>query len=268
MVSHRTKRLGLSLAASSVFLGFVAAPSLRGDEPSRLGRLFRLGGTTRSSDSPAVGKPSTGKKADPLSRIPSDHSESASQPLTTSPGYSTPLNGAGTPSSNRIKPQPRVSKAATESDPMVTRVSIGRSDDGKQFCMFMQVFADGTVMDSEGIHKVGADLLRPIAQVIQSGELEKAARYCGGPAADFIEQVQVVTYDRYRGRLRATSFSFSGNPQGCEPSVRQLNAALDALQTKLAGPPVSAPPGSSAHAAPTAPPITREAPSIGLTPDS
>ncbi|MDB5352202.1 MAG: hypothetical protein JWN86_3449 [Planctomycetota bacterium] len=279
MVSHRTKRLGMSLAASGVLLGFVTAPSLRGDEPSRIGRLFRLGGTTKSSDSTAVGKPASSNKPDAPSRPFSDPSNSTGQPISTSPGYSLPPNHPGTPpSNNRIAPQPRVSKAATESDPMVTRISIGRSDDGKQFCMFMQVFADGTVLDSEGVHKVGAESLRPIAQVIQSGELDKVARYCGGPAADFIEQVQVVTYDRYRGRLRATSFSFSGNPQGCDPSVRHLNAALDALQSKLSGPPVSAPPGSAGNAAsgttgstsvaPLPSVIPRNAQSIGLSPDS
>ncbi len=152
----------------------------------------------------------------------------------------------------RLVAQPRNTKAATEADPLVTRISICRAADGKPFCAFLQVFADGTVMDSDGVHKVGADLLRPIAQALQSGELTRLKGHCGGPAADYIEQVHAVVYDRYLGRLRAHSFSYSGNPQGCEPAVRQLNAAVDAIQAKLMGPPV---PASAATA--TAPPTGR-----------
>ncbi len=121
---------------------------------------------------------------------------------------------------------------------MVTRVSICRAEDGKPFCTFLQIFADGTVMDSEGTHKVGADLLRPIAQVLQGGELTRLKGHCGGPAADYVEQIHTIVYDRSLGRLRAHAFSYSGNPQGCDPAVKQLNASVDAIQTKLMGPPV------------------------------
>jgi len=168
-----------------------------------------------------------------------------------------------------------VNKAVTEADPLVTRVSIGRSDDGKQFCMFVQVFADGTILDSEGGHHVGATHLRPIAELLQSGDLAKLSGHCGGPASDFIEQVHVVAYDRYRGKLRATTFSHSGNTQGCDPAVRKLGEAIDALQMKLAGSPQPQPTSAAGNAPPIPSPVLgADAPlpplggtPIGLTPD-
>ncbi len=262
MVTHRTRRIGMTLAASGILLGVVAAPSLRGDEPqNRLGRLFRLGGAaSKSADPGSIGKTTSASKSSD-SPIEGDapiatQGPGSSSSSSTSHALATPAAAGG---ANRIMPQPRVNRAVTEADPLVTRISLVRGDDGKLLCMFMQVFADGTVMDGEGVHRVGADSLRPIALVIQSGELDKLRGHCGGPAADFVEQVRVITYDRYRGRLRATSFSHSGNPQGCDPSVKTLNAALDALQAKLAMPAAS----SSGQPAASA----RAARPIGLTPE-
>ena len=129
-----------------------------------------------------------------------------------------------------------MSRAATEADPLVTRVSLGRSDDGTQFGMFLQVFADGTVLDSEGTHHVDSQTLRPLIEAIQSSDLTRLKGHCGAPATDFIEQVHVVVYERNLGRLRATSFSYSGNPQGCDHVVRHLHATLEALQAKISRP--------------------------------
>lgn len=260
MIAQRTRRIGWMLAASGLFLGVTAAPSLRGDEPpSRLGRLFRMPGASKAGNAPPVGKgaatPSYGEPVGKLSAATSRPGATAfSPPLSSFPPTPSAATGAA---GSRLVPQPRVSRSVTESDPLVSRISIGRADDGKQFCMFIQVFADGTVLDSEGVHKVGAESLRPIAQVISSGELAKLRGHCGGPASDFIEQVHVVAYDRYLGRLRANSFSHSGNPQGCDPSVKELNAAIDALQAKLAGPATASPASPSPHA---------EAMPIGISP--
>ena len=289
--SATAKRLGIGLATSGV-LWFSMATITRGDDPppppSRLSRLFRLGGN-RSADAPVVGKPSSDAKTPaaaarrPASDAPPPYPTPAASPIGSSlPAYG-PLrasNPAPAATASRIVPQPRTSRAATESDPLVTRVSIGRSDDGKPFCMFIEVFADGTILDGEGVHHVGAEHLRPIAQMLQAGDLAKLKGHCGGPAADFIEQIHVVAYDRYRGKLRATPFSYSGNPQGCDPSVKKLNDAIDALQTKLAGPPATRPAGAVPTAAsgtpariptPFEPPATDAPPlsasSIGLTPD-
>ncbi len=99
--------------------------------------------------------------------------------------------------------------------------------------MFLQVFADGTVIDGEGVHHVHADVLRPVVEAVASGDLARLKGHCGGPAGDFIENVHVVVFDRSLGRLRASSFSYSGNPQGCDHAVHHLQKVLDELQTKL-----------------------------------
>ena len=145
----------------------------------------------------------------------------------------------GSAMTQKLRPQPRNSQAATEADPILTRVALGRADDGKQFGMFLQVYADGTVIDSEGVHRVGADVMQPLGQALQASELSQLKGHCGGPPTDFIEQVHITVYERSRGRLRANSFSFSGNPAGCDPSVRALHAAIEVLQLKLSGPPVT-----------------------------
>src|SRR5205823_3436845 len=98
------------------------------------------------------------------------------------------------------------------------------------------VFADGTVLDSEGVHRAGPEALRPLVEAIQAAEASRLRGHCGGPPTDFVEQVHVVVYDRVLGRLRANAFSYSGNPQGCDPSVRQLQAAIEAFQARLGGP--------------------------------
>jgi hypothetical protein len=139
-----------------------------------------------------------------------------------------------------------VTRPITESDPIVTRITLNRSDDGSSFGMFLQVYADGTVIDSEGVHQVGQDVLKPIVEVLQSGELSRPKAHCGAPATDFVESVQVIVYERSLGRLRANSFSYSGNPQGCDNAIRHLHAALDNLQAKIVR---TAPVGTSPGAA-------------------
>jgi hypothetical protein len=165
---------------------------------------------------------------------------------------------SGTGAGGRLVPQPRVSRAVTEADPLVSRVSLGRSDDGSQFGMFLEVFADGTVIDSDGVHHLGREAVRPVYEALQQGEVYRLRGHCGGPPTDFVEQVHVVVFERSLGRLRANAFSYSGNPQGCDHSVRHLQAALDALQAKISRPasaatgaaPMSAPPVGTPTAAP------------------
>jgi hypothetical protein len=168
--------------------------------------------------------------------------------------------------SPRIIPQPRVTRPLTEADPIVTRVALGRSSDGNQFGMFLQVFADGTVLDSEGEHHVGRDALRPILEVLQSGELYRVKGHCGSPATDFIEQVHLIVYERGLGRLRASTFSYSGNPQNCDHAVRHLHAALDALQARISRPASSTPTPGPAPTAPPLSPATGHPTTIPLTP--
>ena len=292
MRTGRIMKAGTSLAAAGLIVSGLAATTLRGDEPRGIGRLFRFGNTAKSSDS-ATSKSSNASGSDktaigtpamPAASLPPSPGSGGiplSSPVARPPAYAGsaysmsayPSAAPATPPpvssgpGNRIAPQARHSHAATEADPLVTRVSLGRADDGKQFGMFLEIFADGTVIDSEGTHKISADLLRPIAQVIQSGELMKLKGYCGGPAADFIEQHQVVVYDRYLGRLRAHAFSFSGNPQGCDASVKQLNAAVDAVQAKLTSPATGTATSTPTASAPVMNRTATPPEPIGLTPD-
>jgi hypothetical protein len=144
-----------------------------------------------------------------------------------------------------------VSRAVTEADPLVTRVSLGRSDDGSRFGMFLQVYADGTVIDSEGVHTLGREAIKGVLDALHAGELYRTRGHCGGPPTDFIEQSQIIVYERSLGRLRANSFSVSGNNQGCDHAVRRLQTALDALQTKLS----RTAPGATAASAPAPAPV-------------
>lgn len=261
-----SKMLGLSLAAAGLVMLGIPERSGRGDEPSRFGRLFRLGAPSapaaKGNGSPG-GLSSDSAKSTALSSPASDATSSLFQP-PSSPA--APDSGAA---NTRIRPQPRTTRPITESDPLVTQLSLARGDDGKQFGLFLQVYADGTVIDGSGTHRVGADLMRPLIKAIQTGELGRFRGHCGGPPTNYLEHIQVIVYERNLGRLRANSFSYSGNPQGCDESLRRLHAALEDIQNKLNGvpttSPATAPAANAAGASPaslTAPP---DAPTIPLT---
>ncbi len=134
----------------------------------------------------------------------------------------------------------------------MTRIALARANDGNQFGMFLQVYADGTVIDSEGVHHVGREGIKEILSALEQGDLYRVKGHCGGPSTDFVEQVQMIVYERSLGRLRANSFSFSGNTQGCDHAVRHLQSSLDALQAKLSRPATAS---ASGPAAPSAAPI-------------
>ncbi len=61
-----------------------------------------------------------------------------------------------------------------------------------------------------------------------------------------------MVYERRFGRLQAHSFSYSGNPQGCDHAIRHLHAALENLQAKLSRQP-GAESAGTASAAPASP---------------
>ncbi len=213
-----------------------------GDDSGILGRLFRLGGGSTDSSTVAPNQsgslpygrasgstsgvvPPTG--ISPLAPAPmiSNFNGLPQTPVTTPPVTEGP--------SQRLAPRPRVSPAVTSADPVLTRFALGRSNDGSQFGMFLQVFADGTVVDSEGVHRVRAADLRPIVETVQSGELYRIRGHCGAPSTDFIEYVHVVIYERRLGRLNAHAFSYSGNTQGCDHAVRHLHTVVENLQAKI-----------------------------------
>lgn len=183
-------------------------------------------------------------------------------PITNFSGPSTVNPPEGASEGPRLVPQPRVNRAITEADPILTRISIGRSDDGQRFGMFLQVFADGTVLDSEGIHRVGPDALRPLVEALRNADVGRIKGHCGGPPTDFVEQVHLTVYDQSRGRLQANHFTYSGNPAGCDPSIRMLQDAIDAFQARLLGVPPTAlsPTPETANEAAPIPPATPTSP--------
>ncbi|WP_337176660.1 hypothetical protein [Paludisphaera sp.] len=264
----RAQRLGWSVTAASLGAVLALSPAAGADEPGLFGRLFRMGGSN-SSKAPA-GKPASpfGK---PRPGAPGGHNHDhdhgpgagpgpdragsgggdnfipPAAPRTavappaspTGPGPSTP-EAADANSAPPIAPRARVSSAATEADPLLTRVALGRSNDGGRFGMFMQVYADGTVIDSEGVHRLSPADVKPLADLVASGELGRNRGHCGVPSGDYVEEVHVVVFERRLGRLTAQPFSYSGNPQGCDASVRQLHAVLENLQLRLSGLPAAA----------------------------
>jgi hypothetical protein len=131
----------------------------------------------------------------------------------------------------------------------LTRVAIGRSNDGSQFAMSLQIFSDGTVIDAEGVHRLRSGELRPVFEAVQSGELYRLRGHCGAPGSDFVEYVHIIVYERRMGRLMAHAFSYSGSPQGCDHSLRHLHTALENLQVKLSRPMPGSQPAASAPAA-------------------
>ncbi len=237
------------------------APAQRG----RLTRLFRIGGGSTADSTPSS-PPTSVPRADLKPVDPGAFPSYAPAPSPPVGGFGFTNNAPATAASpapsaeNRLVPRPRTTRAVTEAEPVVTRVALGRSSDGMQFAMFMQVYADGTVIDSEGVHRASREALKPVMDVLRSGELMRVHGHCGGPPTDFVEEVHLTVYERRLGMLRANTFSFSGNPDGCDHSVKHLNAALDALQAKIAKPA-----GVATAAAPAAPtPVPAHAPQ---TPD-
>jgi hypothetical protein len=249
-------RINRLATAQSVLVLAVCAGFARADDSGLFGRLFRMGG---NGPSPSQSTPSQSSPYGPgvaASAVPSSTAANpglgAAAPAGGGFQQNLPLStpaGAGGPA-QRVSPRPRVSRAVTSADPLVLRLALGRSNDGGQFAMFMQVFADGTVIDSEGVHHLRPADLRPIVETVQSGELFKTRGHCGQSSTDFVEYVHMVVYERRFGRLAANSFSFSGNTQGCDHAVRHLHTLLDNVQAKLSGQAAAA---SSATAGSTAP---------------
>jgi hypothetical protein len=244
--------LGATLLVPGLLFIISGPRASYGDEPSRLGRLFRFGG---GPSNPAPPVPPVAPDSGP-----SGFDQPPSQPFSE--------NSTGNALAPRLVPQPRVSRPATESDPILTRITLVRSSDGNQFGMCLQIYADGTVLDSEGVHRLSPADLKPLLDVLQSGDLYRLKGHCGAPATDFVEQVNLIVYERSLGRLRANAFSYSGNPQGCDHAVRHMHAALEAIQAKISRPPPMATSGPSPLQAPAPQPPAPSGPSISLTPSN
>jgi hypothetical protein len=254
--------LGATLVVPGLLIMTLGRQATYGDEPGRFGRLFRFGGGSSNAAGSAPG-PAAPAPPSPADQPPSMlFSTSAATGATVGVGASGP--------SPRLLPQPRVSRPATESDPILTRICLVRSSDGNQFGMCLQLFADGTVLDNEGVHHLSQGDIKPIVDALQSGDLYRLKGHCGSPATDFVEQVHLVVYERSLGRLRANAFSYSGNPQGCDHAVRHLHTALETLQAKLSRNAAPATAATGGTAAPfgtsTQPALSGSGHSISLTP--
>jgi hypothetical protein len=235
-----TYRTGVVLTILAICAGSASA-----DDSGFFGRLFRMGGngSGQSQSAPVQSAaPASGSGLTGTGSVPGQSGFAGQGPI------STPPVGASGPA-GRVSPRPRVTRPITTADPLVTRMSLGRSNDGSQFGMFLQVFADGTVIDSEGVHHLRAADLKPIADTVASSELFRGRTHCGSPATDFVDYVHMIVYERRLGRLTASSFSYSGNPQGCEHAVRHLNTLLDNVQAKISGQPAAGTAGAGAAAA-------------------
>ena len=259
-----------ALAASGLLAPALGPAVARGDDTSFFGRLFRLGGNSSASSSFPASPGSSGRSGASGSGASSGYGAigsggtfvppaapnrgpsptPASGPISPA-GPSTPELPGSSTAAMHVTPRTRATSAVTSADPLATRMALGRSNDGSQFGMFLQVFADGTVIDSEGVHQLGSAEIRPLYEAIQSGELTRLRGHCGTPSNDFTEYVHLIVFERRLGRLQAHSFSYGGNPQGCESGLRALHAALENIQAKLSRQPAatSAPAGASVNPA-------------------
>jgi hypothetical protein len=230
-----------ALVATSLLVVIPGLVTARADDDGFLSRLFR-GGSSSSSASSSASRPAGGvagggssSNAAGAGGLGSPYAPMTGSNyggLTTQTPVTTPPVSTSTPG-QRLSPRPRTSTAVTNADPLLTRLALGRSDDGSQFGMFLQIFTDGTVIDSEGVHHLRQADLKPILDLVQSGDLTRTRGHCGAPATDFVEYVNVVVYERRLGRLWAHSLSYSGNTQGCDHAVRHLHTTLESLQMKL-----------------------------------
>lgn len=266
------------IAVGAALLVAMTGRVLAGDDDSGsglLGRIFRFGNNGSSSSSNATpGAPAAqpGAMSSPAlpygsvygNTLPAGGSTTpssgrSSTPLSSSYGSSfggapeTPALPSDNSAGQRLTPRSRVTSAVTSADPILTRFALGKSNDGSSFGMFLQVFADGTVVDSEGVHHVRPADLKPIVETIQSGEVYHVRGHCGAPSTDFVEYVHIVVYERRFNRLQAHSFSYSGNPQGCDHVIKHLHQALENLQARIsrtAGSESAAAPAPAASPAP------------------
>lgn len=247
-----SKAMG-ALVAQGVLVLAVSSEPTRGDDTNFFGKLLRFGTSApASSSSPASSTDSsaTGSQANPpgsafgdIGAVGSSLPSSAAAPrspsltpggeLVSGDGPSTPDVSGSQSGQPRITPRPRVSPAVTSADPLLTRMALGHSNDGTQFGMIFQIFTDGTVIDSEGVHRLSTSDLRPLLEALQSSEVARLRGHCSSPSNDFVDYVHIVTFERRMGRLQAHSFSYAGDPQGCDSGIHLLHSALEGIQVKL-----------------------------------
>ncbi len=247
---------GLRTALVGLAIGSLTVPTLADDPrdfPSRLGRIFGLGPRPAQNGLAGADRPLPPGTTPGTVTRPGPNGSAAVE---------TPRLNTGGPAP-RLVPQPRTTRPAIEADPLMTRVGMARSDNGAQFALFLQVYADGTVVDAEGVHRVPADLVRNLSRAIHDGDLLRRRGHCGAPSTDYVEQYHVTTFERSGRALKANTFSYTSNPQGCDPSVGRMHQAAEAIVLKLAGGGAAAPSGGTAAPGGVVPPTT-PGPSVSL----
>ena len=156
------------LSAPGCWLWHVAPGMARGDDTGLLGRLFRLGGNSSAlivrRSRPSAGSSDRSRRRPRSDRTATARSEASPPTARRSPSIGSgrlPVRGGPVdtrccrrhrPSQPRSTPGLASAARSPTADPLLTRMALGRSNDGSQFGMFLQVFADGTVIDSEGVH--------------------------------------------------------------------------------------------------------------------
>lgn len=196
-------------------LAVVASSPLMGQESGLIGRIFRKPESTP-----------TRKKVEPAS--------GRSRRAETEADIAPPVADESAPIPS-LPPGARVG-APANGDPLVSRFCIGRAADGQTFGMFLHVFADGTVMDSAGLHHSDPAQLDRLRDVLKDTPVDSLEGHCDGTAGDYLEVVYVILYQRAGGKIRARTLSYAGNTQGCDPALQKLQATLEGFQAHLSSP--------------------------------
>jgi hypothetical protein len=215
-MSSATRRGLVALAIA----GGLASPLMAGEPGGILGRLFR-----RTESSAA-------KRVDPASRrAPRPVAEAEkSAPDRTLADFAPPEEVAPAPAPGTIVGPP------ANADPLLSRFAIGRASDGQTFGLFMHIFADGTVMDSNGLHHSDPAAFERLKDTLRETPLEQLERHTEGTASDYLEVVYLVAYQRAGTKLRAVPLSHAGNTSTAPPSLQRLHAALEAFQAHISSP--------------------------------
>lgn len=215
-------------AAPAAILGtfalLVATTALADGPPSLFGRLFRRGASTSAAPRRVAPANARDPRSAELLRPPAD--------------FDRPTPPGGQPAA---VPPASLVPAPANGDPLVTRLAVGRATDGSTFGLFLQVYADGTVMDSAGLHHADPARLGAVRDALAALPLDGLDHHYPGPAAGDLEVIQLIVYRRSKGKIQAVPVSYSGEPSGAPEEVRRLNEALEDFEIHLAGGPVDAP---------------------------
>lgn len=195
--------------------GLLAAAAVA-DEPGWLGRILRRNAAPAASPRRVTPAMSRDRTSAGLLEPPSIE-ERAEVPTTPA-----------RPAASLVPPP-------ANADPLVSRFAVGRATDGSTFGVFLHLYADGTVMDSSGLHHSDPGQLEILRGVLEDLPLDELDHHYPGAAAGDLEVIQMIVYQRSKGRIRAVSFSYSGDPGDAPPAIRRLHSALESFQMHLAG---------------------------------